>query len=203
MFKKKVVNLVGIGGHARSVADLLFSEGFEIESYYDDNGNVNEHLLNKVKFGGKIKDIPDDKHLVLAIGDNIKRKDLYDRKNIYTPPIIHSSANVNPNSSIGNGTLIFSGANICVEVSIGKNCIINTYALIEHESKIGNHCHISIGSILAGRVSIGDICFIGAGAIIKDKVNITSNVVIGAGAVVTQDIFEPGTYIGIPAVKMN
>ncbi|NMB64651.1 MAG: hypothetical protein GYA16_07255 [Spirochaetes bacterium] len=86
---------------------------------------------------------------------------------------------------------------------IGDNNIINNGAIIDHEVSIGNHCHLAPNSTISGRTLIGDYVFLGVGATIIDKLKVCSNVTIGAGAVVTKDITEPGTYVGVPAVRIK
>jgi serine acetyltransferase len=44
---------------------------------------------------------------------------------------------------------------------------------------------------------------VGTGARILQQLHLCSQSVIGAGAVVTRSIEEPGTYIGVPARKME
>lgn len=55
----------------------------------------------------------------------------------------------------------------------------------------------------AGTVKVGEFTHIGAGAIVKNNVQVKEKCIIGAGAVVIKDIEEEGTYIGIPARKLN
>jgi len=63
--------------------------------------------------------------------------------------------------------------------------------------KIVDSTHIS------GNVTINEKVYIGTGTVVLEKINICSNVTIGAGAVVTKDITEPGTYVGVPAVRIK
>lgn len=89
------------------------------------------------------------------------------------------------------------------EVEIGDNTIINTASIIEHGVKIGAHSHIAPNVAISGNTVIGKRNFVGVGASIKDCVNICDNVIIGAGAVVITDIYEAGTYVGVPAKRIK
>jgi serine acetyltransferase len=51
--------------------------------------------------------------------------------------------------------------------------------------------------------SLGDNVVIGTGSTIIGPVTICDNVLIGAMSLVNKDIFEPGTYVGIPAKKIS
>ena len=81
--------------------------------------------------------------------------------------------------------------------------LINCYSGIFHDTKIGDYNEIMPGAKLLGNVTIGNSCRIGTNSTILPNINICDNVVIGAGAVVTRDITEAGTYIGIPAKKVE
>jgi serine acetyltransferase len=59
----------------------------------------------------------------------------------------------------------------------------------------------------ATRVIIGDDVSIGAGAAIisreRQSLRICSSVVLGANCVVTRDLIAPGSYGGVPAMKLH
>lgn len=99
--------------------------------------------------------------------------------------------------------MIAHHAHIGPMADIGVGCIINTGAIVEHECCVGDFSHISINATLAGRVKVGHHVFIGAGSVVRDKITIGDNIIIGAGSTVTHDLFEPGTYVGSPAVRHN
>jgi serine acetyltransferase len=50
-----------------------------------------------------------------------------------------------------------------------------------------------------GSVTIEDRGYLAPGAGVRDQVSVVPNAFIGKGAVVTNQISEPGTYIGILA----
>ena len=58
-------------------------------------------------------------------------------------------------------------------------------------------------SVIADNVKIGRGTVIMAGAVVSNNIDICSDTTDGAGATVVRDISEPGTYIGVPAVKMG
>lgn len=68
---------------------------------------------------------------------------------------------------------------------------------------IEDYAHVSVGAHLAGTVHVGKGTWIGVGAIVSNNVNICGNCMIGAGAVVVKDITISGTYVGIPAKKVE
>lgn len=84
-------------------------------------------------------------------------------------------------------TVIGRGVKICAKVNIGHNCCI------------GENTLISPGVLVGGSSMIGKNCYIWQGAMIRSHATICDNVIIGMGSVVTEDIKEPGVYVGSPA----
>ena len=203
---KKKVSVVGAGGHSCSLINLLEINKFVISGIYDDSYDISKNeLINGYSLKGAIKDLPVPSSVVLAVGDNDKREELYKKFNfyVYQKNIFHPTALIEKGVIVGKSNFIFSGAYLNSHVQIGDNNIINTHAVLEHETIIGNHNHISIGTLICGRVHIGNNCFIGAGATIIDKIFVADNVIVGANAVVVKDITASGVYAGNPAKKIK
>jgi UDP-N-acetylbacillosamine N-acetyltransferase len=200
------MDIIGAGGHSRSVIALLKNNNFEPENIYDDSFQQGEkELIFGIPVSGKLSDVIPGKPVCLAIGDNEQRALFFKRfyGQIYKKTILHSTAWLEKETSSGEANLIFGNVFVNAAVKFGNNNILNTGCIIEHECEIGDHNHISVSAVLCGRVKIGTNCFIGAGAIIKDKISICDNVIIGAGAVVVKNISEPGVYVGNPAKKIK
>ena len=92
-----------------------------------------------------------------------------------------------------------------VKPNHGK-CIISRSARIGRDTIIVGF--VTIGGVGgkrdgAGVATIGQRCFISTGVRIIGPVHIADNVVLGANAVVVKDIEESGTYVGVPARKIN
>lgn len=68
---------------------------------------------------------------------------------------------------------------------------------------MGDYVHIAVGSHLCGTVSAGSGTWIGAGATVSNNISICPDCMIGAGAVVVKDIDSAGTYMGVPARKIQ
>lgn len=211
---KKVV-IIGAGGHAKVIADIIQKSGDIVYGFLDDNFEKGTIILNNenLKVIGDLNSrftLPITKpdlelEFVIAIGDNYKRKEIAETKipNIKYYTAIHPSAIIGSDTEIAEGSVVMANSIINPSTKIGKHCIINTGAIIEHDNTIENYVHISPNATLCGTVKVGECTHIGAGAIIKNNTNITYNCIIGAGATVVNDINEKGTYIGIPAKKKH
>ena len=92
---------------------------------------------------------------------------------------------------------------IAINIIIGKHSQFDTAATIGHDTIIGAYFTAGPYSFVSGDCLIGNHVYLGGGARIKQKIKICDNVIIGMGSIVVNDITEPGTYIGIPAKKIN
>lgn len=210
---KKEIVVIGSGGHASSVIDVL-----QLLKEWNIHGVVSVDLKQSETFHG-FKVLGDDTVFgelihnkycfVIAVGQilssstRVKIFNQLIKQGATLPIIISPDAYVSQNVTIGIGTMIFHRVLINANVRIGSNCIINNTSLIEHDTNIGSHTHVSTGVIINGNVSIGDHCFIGSGSVIANNIRICDEVIIGAGAVVISDINSPGIYFGNPARKKS
>jgi UDP-N-acetylbacillosamine N-acetyltransferase len=195
--------LLGAGGHARSVADVIISS-YEKPSivFFDSNAKEKGSL-----YGFDIvNSFPESfkAPIIIAIGDNNIRKRIFDKSSgMKFGKVCSSKAYISERSKLGEGVFVANFCHIGPEAEISDNTIINNGAIVEHEVKIGKHCHIAPNATISGRCVLGDLVFVGVGATIINNINICSNVTIGAGATVKDHITEPGTYVGTPAKKIK
>ena len=203
---KKNIYLVGAGGHTRSLINLISKDTYDIKGIYDDyyEINIDQDVLG-VKIIENKNNISINSTLILSVGDNNKRKILFENfsNQILKENLVHVTSFFESECFMGKSNQFFANTYVNSFAKIGDNNIINSGAIIEHESVIGSHNHISVGAIICGRVKIGNQCFIGAGSVIIDKVKISDNVIIGANSVITNDILTPGTYVGCPVKKIK
>ena len=197
------VIIIGTGGHAKVVADIIKTSGDIIYGFLDDIKPVGTFLGYPVL--GKTSEYT--KYMrykfIIAIGDSHARENISTMmKDVSWYTAIHPSAIISSiETSVGIGSVICANSVINPCASIGKHSIINTNATIEHDISVGDFSHISVGSKLAGHVSIGTHTWIGIGATIKNNITVCDNCMIGAGAVVVSNITTSGTYIGVPAIR--
>lgn len=206
--KKRVV-IIGAGGHAKVIADIIIKSGDEVVGFLDDNYLKNTKIISELKTVGKISDCVemqknDDKlYFIIAIGNNNIRRNIAEKYDLNYYTAIHPDAVIGLEVQIDKGTVIMANACINSNAIIGKHCIINTGAVIEHDNIIEDAVHISPNATLCGTVKVGANTHIGAGSVVKNNTNITHDCTIGAGAVVVKDIEESGIYVGVPACKFK
>ena len=195
------LTIIGASGHGKVVADAATHCGYDEIVFLDDDVALSQcGRWPVVGITSKAVEMRDD--LFIAIGNAETRRmmlEKYADKHLVT--IIHPDAVVAESVSIGVGTVVMPGAVINPDAKIGIGCIINTSSSVDHDCILEDYVHVSVGAHLSGTVHVGELTWIGAGATISNNVNICAGCVIGAGAVVVKDITEPGTYVGVPAIK--
>lgn len=191
--------IIGVGGHARSVADVAMSNESDIQiTFVHETARAGEIIMGRSAL--RSFDVIRDSRLIIAVGNNADRAfRFHEFSDANIVSVVSKKAYMGFCSSIGRGCFLGDNAHIGPGAVVGDNCIINTGAIVEHECVVGSHTHVSVGAKVCGRSRIGQRCMIGAGATVIDKVSICDDVVVGAGAVVVEDITEKGTYVGVPA----
>lgn len=200
--------LIGAGGHAKVVADLILRVGsYEIVGFLDDDpATWGRTILGLPVLGGHER-LPALRaegaaRCLVAVGDNRARLALAEQAAAlgYSFPVaIHPRATVAPSARLGPGTVVAAAAVVNPEAVVGNHAIINTGAIVEHDNRLGEGVHISPGAVLCGGVTVGDHGHVGAGARVIPGVCVGSDCVIGAGAVVIRDLPDRVVAVGVPA----
>ena len=201
--------LIGAGGHAKVLADVLRLTGREIKEIL---------TLEKTLWGKVIWGIPvtgDDDRIdsykpheievvngIGSTGNPSTRKKVFTgmkKKGFSFAPVIHPSAVVSDSSSLGAGVQVMAGAIVQPGCQIGDNVIINTGAIIDHDCRLGDHVHLAPGVTLSGGVRVGAGTHIGTGASVIQGITIGESVFVAAGSVVVHDIGDGVRVRGVPA----
>ncbi|MDB4638774.1 NeuD/PglB/VioB family sugar acetyltransferase [bacterium] len=187
----KSLLLIGCGGHARSLIELIESTTeWQIHGLVGLPDQVGRRVL-----GYSVMGCDDDLSVlreecpaaVLAIGqilDSAPRVRLakqLEQLGFQFPVLISPHAVVSRYAQLGLGTTVGHGVIVNAGAVVGNHCIINSCALVEHDVQIGHHCHVSTGVLVNGGVQIGSDSFIGSGAIIREGLTLPPLTVIGAG----------------------
>ena len=201
----KDVIIIGTGGHAKVVADIVLSSRDHLVGFLTSDNSKNDFMgwpvLGKDTEYHKFADF----YFAIAVGNPDVRERISNSMNgVKWYTAIHPSASVSAvHVSVGDGSVIMANAVVNPYAQIGNHCIINSNAVVEHDNRIEDFVHISVGAELAGTVRIGKRTWIGAGATVSNGTCICQDCMIGAGAVVVKNIGIPGTYVGVPAHKIK
>lgn len=104
---------------------------------------------------------------------------------------------------MGIGSFIGANCILTTNIILGDHALLNRGNQIGHDCRIGDFFSMMPGSIVGGNVQIGNRVYMGSCSNIREGIRICDDVVIGMNAAVVRDITEPGTYVGVPAKKIN
>lgn len=203
------VLIVGAGGHAQVVADIVLAmraagEDIDVAGYVDDAPQRHGlQLLSRPVLGAiSESDGIDHDGLIIAIGNNRVRRELFLRFQEKGERLVvarHPRATLAPEVAVGPGTMICAGAVVNTGAIIGPNVILNTGCTVDHHNRIGAHTHIAPGAHLGGDVTVGEETLVGIGAVVLPQTTIGDRVIVGAGAVVRRTVNDDITVAGVPA----
>ncbi len=187
----KPLLLIGCGGHARSLIDLIESASeWKIYGLVGLPEQVGSRVLGHPVVGCD-DDLPalhkECQTSLLAIGQlddpapRFRLANQLEKLGFQFPILISPYAVVSRYSQLGVGSIVGHGAIINAGAVVGDHCIVNSRALIEHDVEIGAHCHISTGVVVNGGVTVGSGSFIGSCSMIREGLNLPMLTVISAG----------------------
>lgn len=189
--------IYGYGGHAKEVAATMNEN--DITFFVDDKYCCNNTNPISTFDSKKYK-------IIIAVGDSISRKFIVNKlpKDTVYFTYIHPSALIlDSNIKIGIGSYIGPNCILTTNIILGDHVILNRGVHVGHDCNIGNYFSAMPMSVIGGNVNICDCVYLGASSSIKEKININATSIIGMSAAVVKDINTSGTYIGVPAKKIN
>ena len=205
------VIIIGGGGHAKVVADVLRLQGVHILGFTDVDDS-SKTLTPTVPYLGDdtvIRKYHIEEVLLVnglgSIKNTTARRKIYDtfsEQGYQFVICIHPSAVIAADVRIGEGSQIMAGSVVQPGCDIGRNVIINTRASLDHDCVIGNHVHVAPGVTLSGGVRVADGAHIGTGATVIQGIHIGGKSMIGAGSVVVKDVADARMVVGVPAKEV-
>lgn len=204
------VVLIGGGGHASVLAEILLEQGREIVAVVcpDDitSRSVFFGLCHLKNDDDVLNFDPKQVRLINGIGmlpnSTIRQcmTQRFTQLGYQFDSVIASSAFVSAFAQIEQGVQILHKAAVNTGANIGAYSIINTGACIEHDCVIGQYNHIAPQAVLCGQVKTDGNVFIGTNATVIQNVNIDANSIVGAGVTLTQSLCENSTAYAPQAV---
>jgi sugar O-acyltransferase (sialic acid O-acetyltransferase NeuD family) len=206
----KVV-IIGAGGHAREVLDILLicqASGQEIEllGFVDENPDNRGQTLDGFPVLGNFRWFEgvdrSEIEVICAVGMPLVCHKLARQAQalgLRFASAISPRACISPNTRIGQGVMIFPHAIVSTGAVIGDHVILNVAVTVSHDTVVGDFCNINPGVHLAGNVTVGEGCYVGMGTSIIQGVTIGPWSIVGAGAVVVRDVPANVTAVGVPA----
>ncbi|MDQ6832120.1 MAG: NeuD/PglB/VioB family sugar acetyltransferase [Chloroflexota bacterium] len=199
------VLILGAGGHAKVVADILCCQGTPVIGFLDDNpATWGTMRLGLPVLGGIATyraHMPSG--LILGIGDIAARRAVVERLGACVWDLwcnaVHPHATIANSVRLGRGVAVMARAVINPDAILGDHGVVNTGATVDHDCVIEAYAHIGPGAHLAGGIRVGIGAFIGVGANITPWLTVGDGAVVGAGSVVVGNVPCCVTVKGVPA----
>lgn len=206
---EKVI-IVGAGGHAKVIVDILQKNGeYEVAGFIDRAGAKGFWGIPVVGTDETIGQVCREmaiKYAFVALGSGRLREKVSKNalnEGLQLINVVSGDAIVSDRVRWGKGVAVMPGAVINADVEIGDGCIINTNASVDHDGKIGDYTHIAPGSAVSGYVTIGRQCLLGTGCRVIDRITIGDDTVVGSGAAVIRNIEGGSVVVGVPAKSIR
>jgi len=199
------VLILGAGGHAKVVADILCCQGTPVMGFLDDDpATWGATRLGFPVLGGIATyrtHMPSG--LILGLGDIAARRAVVERLGACARDLwcnaIHPHATVANSVRLGRGVAVMARSVVNPDAILGDHSVVNTGATVDHDCVIEAYAHIGPGAHLAGGIRVGAGTLIGVGANITPCLTVGDGAVVGAGSVVVDDIPAHVTVKGVPA----
>jgi sugar O-acyltransferase (sialic acid O-acetyltransferase NeuD family) len=193
--------IIGGGDGAVQVLDAMFKSGRQrAVVILDDNAGLHGRTIMGVPVVGPIREDlitgmrerDELDSVVISISTLIPlRRRVFEQLTARDVPfanVIHPTACIGTNVSIGRGNVILGFCHIGACATIGDNNFLSAYVSIEHHNELGNHCSYGPAVVASSRVKVGDGTRFGTGVFIEPKISIGADSVIGSGCILRSDV---------------
>jgi sugar O-acyltransferase (sialic acid O-acetyltransferase NeuD family) len=192
------VNLIGAGGHASVVADLVRRAGLgDVRLWSEDAPDLVRFPPGTTR--SAVSELDASLEVVLAFGGLPARSRARERFPNAPPAVVDPTATVGTAVLLGHGTVVLAHCAVNPNARVASDAILNTACVVEHDCVLEENVHVSPGAVLTGGVRVGRDTHIGAGAIVLPGLAVGAGALVGAGAVVTRDVPAGATVVGNPA----
>jgi len=205
---RPVVVLLGAGGHARVVLDVLRLRGHQVIGVCAPELPAGSQWQGLSALGddAALEALdPAEIWLVNGIGSipgsmaRWRVQEGCSARGYRWLALDHPSSVRAADVSLAEGVQLMAGAVIQPGCRLDAGVVVNTRATVEHDCQLDEHVFVGPGAVLCGDVKAGRGVFIGAGAIILPGIHLGEGAIIGAGAIVTRSVEAGCTAVGSPA----
>ena len=201
--------LVGAGGLGREVLNYVLeairpSPHMRVKGFLDDNPSALSPDHCELPMLGSILDYPIEPQdrFVMAIGDCAKRAELIRKMEARSArfiTIIHPTAYVASNATVGNGCLVGPFSAIGSDARVGDHVLLTWYSSLAHDSICHSFAVLSPYSTADGSAILEEGVFLGTHAVIHPMIRVGAWSKVASGSVVYRDVPPNCLALGNPA----
>ncbi len=205
--------IIGARGFGREVAALAtqcsgYTKEYTLKGFLDNKEDVLNGFEGYPPLLSSVEDYRPEENDVFAcaLGD-VNWKEHYtdkirEKKGTFIN-LIHPTATLSQNVTLGEGVIIFGNSYIGNDTSIGDLVTIQGAVQIGHDVKIGRLSHFNAFAFVGGYCSIGEKVTMNVKASVIPKVNIAHSATVGAHSLVIKNPGPWSSVFGTPAKKME
>ncbi len=203
--------IIGAGGMGRTFYDIAresvgYGVEYDIQGYLDDNIHALDGFENYPPILGTIVDYQPqaDDVFCCSMGGTAKKKciDIIISRGGIFVNIIHKTARIGTNVSIGKGNVVGAFTSLGADAIVGDYNMIQSYTVIGHDAKIGDFNRIDTHVTCVGGIIVENEADIYTGAVINHNVVVESNAHVGACSFVIRRVKLGTTVMGNPAKRL-
>lgn len=202
--------IIGGGGHAAVLAEILLKQGKKIVGVVAPEIIAGQIIFREIPHFKNDDDVLrfDKSEIMLVNGigampnQNLRERlyHYYKKSGYQFATIIADTVTVSDYATLAEGVQLMNNVVVNVGTSIGENSIVNTSSSVDHDCTIGAQCHIAPGVTMSGQVIIENNVHIGTGANIINNVGIGKNAIISVGANVTKPVKDNEIVFGARSI---
>ena len=205
--------IIGAGGFGREMfaaarESVGYGESFRIKGFLDGNPDALKGFAGYPDIIGapETYEISENDVFISALGSIAARRRcvaMVEERGGRFIPIVHRSASLGPNVSVGDGSFIAHNAVLTADVAIGRHSCVFHGTVIGHDSSLADFTHVYSLVSVGGGVCIEEGACVFPGVRIVPRVKIGAGATVGIGSAVLGDV-APGTPVfGVPAKRLN
>ena len=205
--------IIGAGGFGREMFGAAresagYGDAFRIKGFLDGNAAA---LDGYSGYPGIVGDpetyrICADDVFITALGNIASRRRcarmIEERGGVFVP-VVHRTASIGPNVTIGDGSFIAGNAVLTADVRVGRHACVFHGSVIGHDVSIGDFSHVYSLASIGGGVRIGEGASVFPGAKVVPRVSIGDRATVGIGSAVMRDVAPGVTVFGVPAERLR
>ena len=194
--------IVGAGGHARSIADVITRLGDHLLAVSGEpSGRWGVPVLHD---DDEAIDLAASEGAMVALGigggsDRLRVLGRIIAAGISSPPLVARTATVSTSAILEDGVAVLEHAHVGPWARLDRAALVNTAAVVEHDARVGSGAHVAPAAVLLGAARSGALSLVGSRAVLLPGVTVGADAIVGAGAVVCDDVNPGSTVVGVPA----
>ena len=205
--------IIGAGGFGREMFAAAreavdYGETFRIKGFLDGNPAALDGFCGYPEIIGapETYEIADDDVFVSALGSIAARRRcvaMVEGRGGRFIPIVHRTASLGPNVTVGEGSFIAHNAVLTADVSVGRHSCVFHGSVIGHDASLADYTHVYSLVSIGGGVRVEEGASVFPGARIVPRVTIGNGATVGIGSAVLRDVAPGTTVFGVPAERLR